>query len=138
MVAIVAMMALTCKNAGRVLALSSISRCMLKNSQISMRSFYSSRGVQLMSTVEGGTGDVAPIVIKQEKAPKEKKEKKEKAEKKEKVVAAAPGIEEIREARVNKLAAMREAGNFSRSFSAMCSKVVEICLTIPKRGTLHM
>ena len=125
-VALFAMIALTCKNGGRVLALASVSRCTIIRNRVSHRSFNSRGGIRLMSTVEGGADEAANVVVKLEKVPKEKKEKKEKGEKKEKVVAAVPGIEEIRVARVNKLAAMREAGNVSilSAISSMIPKYI--------------
>ena len=122
-VALFAMIALTCKNGGRVLALASVSRCTIMRNRVSHRCFNSRGGIRLMSTVEGGA-DEAANVVKLEKVPKEKKEKKEKGEKKEKVAAAVPGIEEIRVARVNKLAAMREAGNVS-ILSAISSMILK-------------
>ena len=110
MIAIAAMLALACKNGGRVNAFSSVSRSLQKRVQLQVGIFSPRHSVRMMSSTEGGEVDGTPVA-KQEKPAKEKKEKKEKPEKKEKVVAAAPGIEEIREARLNKLAAMREAGN---------------------------
>ena len=101
-----ATLALMCKNGG-VLAFSTVSRYGLHTNKASARLFNSRSSALLMST-PGGEDAVA---IPQTK--KEKKEKKEKVvgEKKEKVVAAPQGIEEIREVRVQKVAAMREAGN---------------------------
>lgn len=107
-VAMSATLALMCKNGG-VFAFSTVSRYGLHANKASIRLFNSRSSVLLMSTPEGEDA----IAIPQTK--KEKKEKKEKVvgEKKEKVVAPPQGIEEIREVRVQKVAAMREAGNNS-------------------------
>ena len=128
-VAIAAMLALFCKNSGKVLAFSSMNKCVLR--QQSTFRYFASRSSVLMMSTEGSadaSGDVtegSAAVAQPEKAPKEKKEKKEKVEKvaKEKFVkpvAAVQSNEEIREARVNKLTAMREAGvnPFAYTFKA--------------------
>ena len=62
-----------------------------------------------MSSQDGEIPDASAVIIP---AKKEKKEKKEKVPGEKKVKAAAPGqgIEELREARVQKLVTMREAG----------------------------
>ena len=114
MVAITAILALICKNSGRVAAFSTASRLSFSTNKLSTRNFNSRGSVLLMSSQEGGDIADAGAVINPGK--KEKKEKKEKVpgEKKVKAVAPVQGIEEIREVRVQKVATMREAGNRSQ------------------------
>lgn len=109
MVAITAILTLICKNSGRVAAFSTANRLSFAISKVSTRSFNSRSSISLMSSQDGETPDASAVIVPTKK---EKKEKKEKVPGEKKVKAAAPGqgIEEIREARVQKLVTMREAG----------------------------
>ena len=84
-----------------------------------------SESILLSIRKEGKEGKVV-VKVESTAIASEKTAVREKSEKKEKVVAAVPGIEEIRVARVNKLAAMREAGNVSilSAISSMIPKYI--------------
>ena len=86
-----------------------------------------------MSSQDGEIPDASAVIIP---VKKEKKEKKEKVPGEKKVKAAAPGqgIEEIREARVQKLVTMREAGIRRSIFCSVrfASQSIEKRMTRPK------